>query len=132
MTCSTNTPVSFSAVAGTGFVGVRPRLTGLPVQPVSDGSYVNPAAYAAPLSGTWGDAGRNSIRGPAQFSLDASVARVFRLRGRLNLEWRLASTNVLNRVTFATIDTIVSSPQFGHATLANPMRRLQALLRLRF
>src|SRR5260221_9528823 len=39
------TPVSFTAVAGTGFVGVRPRLTGVPPEPAPSGSYVNPAAY---------------------------------------------------------------------------------------
>jgi uncharacterized protein (TIGR03435 family) len=126
------TPVSFLAVAGTGFVGVRPRLTGVPLEPAPPGAYANPAAYTAPLPGAWGDAGRNSIRGPSQFALDASVSRVFRLRGRLNLEWRVAATNVLNHVTFATINTVVSSPQFGRPTLANPMRRLQATLRLRF
>ena len=78
------------------------------------------------------DAGRNSIRGPRQFALDASVSRVFRLRGRLNLEWRVASTNVLNRVTFATINTVIGSPQFGLPTVANSMRRVQSTFRLRF
>jgi hypothetical protein len=126
------TPVSFVTVTGTAFVGVRPRLTGVPEQPDTPGTYANPAAYTAPLPGTWGDAGRNSIRGPRQFGLDASVARVFRLRGRLNLEWRIAATNVLNRVTFATINTVIASPQFGRPTTANPMRRVQAALRLRF
>ena len=126
------TPVSFLTVAGTGYVGVRPRLTGAPAEPVAPGSYANLAAYAAPLPGSWGDAGRNSIRGPRQFALDASVARVFRLRGRLNLEWRVAATNVLNRVTFATINTVITSPQFGLPTVANPMRRLQSTFRLRF
>lgn len=126
------TPVSFVAVAGTGFVGVRPHLTGAPTDPAPDGYYANPSAYTSPLPGTWGDARRNSIRGPAQFALDMGVARVFRLRGRLNLEGRVAATNVLNRVTFATINTVVTSPQFGLPTLANPMRRLQTTLRLRF
>ena len=126
------TPVSFLGIAGTGVVGVRPRLTGVSIDPTAAGSYANPAAYAAPLVGSWGDAGRNSIRGPAQFSLDMSVARVFRMGGRFSLEWRLAATNVLNRVTFATIDTIVTSPQFGLPTLANPMRRIQTALRWRF
>jgi hypothetical protein len=126
------TPVSFVAVAGTGFVGVRPHLTGVPPAPATPGSYANAAAYTTPLPGSWGDAGRNSIRGPAQFAPDASVARVFRLRGRVNLEGRVAATNVLNRVTFATINTVISSPQFGLPTVANSMRRLQATLRLRF
>ena len=69
------TPVSFVAVAGTGVVGVRPSLTGVSTEPASADSYANPAAYAAPPPGTWGDAGRNSIRGPAQFSLDMPAWR---------------------------------------------------------
>jgi hypothetical protein len=126
------TPISFLAVGGTGVVGIRPALTGEPTAPAAAGSYANAAAYTTPALGTWGNAGRNSIRGPAQFSLDMSVARVFRLGGRWNLEWRLIATNVLNRVTFATIDTVVTSPQFGFPTLANPMRTLQMGVRLRF
>lgn len=126
------TPISFLTVAGTGFVGVRPRLSGVPPEAVADGSYANPDAYATPLPGIWGDAGRNSIRGPSQFSLDMSLSRVFRLGGNWNLEWRVAATNVLNRVTFATIDTVVTSPQFGLPTIANPMRRIQTSFRLRF
>ena len=70
--------------------------------------------------------------GPRSSRSTCRVARVFRLGGRWNLEWRLIATNVLNRVTFATIDTVVTSPQFGFPTLANPMRTLQMGLRLRF
>lgn len=126
------TPVSFVPVSGTGVVGVRPSLTGEPLTPTTAGSYVNAAAFTAPAPGTWGTAGRNSIRGPAQFSLDGSLSRVFRLHGRLNLEWRIAATNVLNRVTFAAIGTVISSPQFGVPTVANQMRHIQTTLRLRF
>ena len=111
---------------------MRPRLTGVSTEPVTPGAYANPAAYAAPLPGLWGDAGRNSIRGPRQFALDASVSRVFRLRGRVNLEWRVTATNVLNRVTFATINTVIGGPQFGLPTVANSMRRVQSTFRLRF
>ena len=126
------TPIAFSAVPGTGTVGVRPSLTGVSTAPVVSGSYANAEAFTMPLPGTWGDAGRNSIRGPSQFALDASIARVFRLRGRMNLEWRIAATNVLNRVTFSTINTVITSPQFGLPTAANAMRRIQTTLRLRF
>jgi hypothetical protein len=126
------TPVFFAPVAGTGVVGVRPSVTGASTTPTVPGSYANAAAFTAPASGTWGDAGRNSIRGPSEFSLDASVSRVFRFHGRLSLEWRVAATNVLNRVTFATIDTVITSPQFGFPTLANSMRRLQTTVRFRF
>ena len=36
-----------------------------------------PAAYAAPPAGQWGDAARNSIIGPNQFSMNGSMARSF-------------------------------------------------------
>jgi hypothetical protein len=126
------TPVAFLPVAGTSVVGIRPSLTGLPIAPTSEGSYANPAAFTAPAPGTWGTAGRNSIRGPAQFSMDMSVTRVLRFGGRLNLEWSVAATNVLNRVTFATINTVITSRQFGLPTLANPMRTLHIAVRLRY
>jgi hypothetical protein len=51
---------------------------------------------------------------------------------RLNLDWRINATNVLNRVTYAAINTTVGSPQLGLPTLANPMRKIQISLRVRF
>jgi len=126
------TPISFSAVTGTAVIGVRPSLTGVSTKPVTAGSYVNVAAFAAPAPGTWGNAGRNSLRGPSQFSFDATLGRTFKLRGRLSLDYRIAATNLLNRVTFATINTVISSPQFGLPTIANQMRRLQMTFRVRF
>jgi hypothetical protein len=126
------TPIAFLPVANTGVVGIRASTTGISPAPVAARTYANPAAFAVPASGTWGTAGRNSLRGPAAFSMNLSVARVFRLRTRLNLEWRLAATNVLNRVTFAAVDAIVGSPQFGQPTVANPMRTVQMTTRLRF
>jgi hypothetical protein len=43
-------------------------LTGVSPKPVVDGAFANAAAYSVPAPGTVGDAGRNSIRGPSQFS----------------------------------------------------------------
>jgi hypothetical protein len=126
------TPISFVVVPGTGTVGVRPSLTGVPLAPVEPGTYVNAAAFSSPAPGAWGNAGRHSIRGPSQFSLDATLARVFRLQGRWNLEWRIAATNVLNRVTFSGVNAVIGGPQFGRPTTANAMRRIQTTVRLRF
>jgi hypothetical protein len=99
---------------------------------VPDGYYLNPAAYAPPAAGEWGSAGRNSVVGPAQFSLDASIARTFRWGDRLNLDWRIDATNVLNRVTYASVNTLVTSPQFGLPDRPNTMRQLRSSLRVRF
>ncbi|HEY6509354.1 MAG TPA: hypothetical protein VIY56_15145, partial [Vicinamibacterales bacterium] len=127
------TPLYLSPVPGTGFAeNQRPRLTGAPVDDVPDGGYMNPAAYAAPAAGQWGDAGRNSVTGPAQFAFNAAVGRTFRWGNRFNIDWRIDATNVLNAVTYSGINTFVGSPQFGLPNRANQMRRLQSSLRVRF
>jgi hypothetical protein len=93
---------------------------------------LNPAAYTAPSAGEWGNAGRNTITGPSQFSLDASLGRTFRLRDRLVLNFRLDSKNILNHVTFPSWNTIVNSSQFGMPDRANPMRTVQAGIQVNF
>jgi hypothetical protein len=110
---------------------VRASATGAPGG-APDGYYLNPAAYTAPAAGQWGTAGRNSITGPGQFALDAGIGRTFLWGDRLNLDWRVNATNVLNRVTYAAVNTFVGSPQLGLPTTANPMRKIQGTLRLRF
>jgi hypothetical protein len=125
-------PIYFIAVPGSGVVGVRPSLTGEPIDPVEAGTYANRAAFMAPAAGTWGNAGRNSIRGPSTSSFDMTFARVFRFPRRLTLEWRVSATNIFNRVTFASIDRIITSPQFGQPTSTNQMRRLTTSLRFGF
>jgi hypothetical protein len=126
------TPVYLVPVPGTGVTGsIRASTTGATAD-APDGYYLNPLAYAAPAAGQWGNAGRNSITGPRQFSLDAGLGRTFLWGDRLNLDWRLNATNVLNRVTYAMVNAYVGSPQFGLPTIANPMRKIQGTLRLRF
>jgi hypothetical protein len=127
------TPVYYSTVDGTGFTGtIRPDYTGQPLYASPAGLHLNPAAYTAPLNGEWGNAGRNSITGPAQFNLNASLGRTFRLNDRFNLDFRVDSTNPLNHVTFTDWNTTINSPQFGLPVNANAMRSMQTTLRLRF
>ncbi len=65
-----NTPLYLAAVTGTGVTGsIRPDATGKPIYSAPAGLFLSPAAYAAPASGRWGDAGRDSITGPGQFTL---------------------------------------------------------------
>ena len=127
------TPVYLAAVPDTGVTGsIRPDYTGAPLYAAPSDLFLNPAAYTAPLAGQWGNAGRDSIIGPAEFTLNTSMARTFRLGGRLNLDFRIDSSNLLNHVTFTTWNTTVNSAQFGLPNAANAMRSLQATLRLRF
>jgi hypothetical protein len=127
------TPVFLAAVPGTGITGtIRPDLTGAPIYQGSDGYHLNVAAYKAPLAGQWGGAGRDSILGPDQFSLDAALARTFQLRTSLNLDVRIDATNLLNHVSFTSWNSTVNSTTFGLPAAANEMRSLQVTARLRF
>ncbi len=127
------TPVYLAPVQGTGVTGtLRPDSTGAPLYAAAPGLYLNPAAYTPPRAGQWGNAGRNSITGPARFTLNASVGRTFRAGDRLNLDLRVDSTNALNRVNFTQWNTTVNSMQFGLPAAADGMRSVQTTLRLRF
>jgi len=126
------TPVYFAPVGGTGIIGsLRPDVTGVPDDPAK-GAYANPAAFATPAPGQWGNASRNAITGPATFSLNASVARTFRIGNRLNFDWRIDAANVLNRVTYGSVNALITSPQFGLPNRANDMRKIRSSIRLRF
>jgi hypothetical protein len=126
------TPVYFAAVGGAGVIGsLRPDFSGVANDPPA-GAYANRAAFAAPAPGQWGNAPRNSITGPRTFLLDASVARTFRVNNRLNLDWRIDASNVLNRVTYAGVNALITSPQFGLPNRANEMRKVRTSVRLRF
>ncbi len=127
------TPVYLAAVPGTGFTGtIRPNPTGEPIYASHANVHLNGAAYTAPLIGEWGTAGRNSITGPGQFTLDTSLARTFRPSGRFFLDARIDATNLLNHAVFTGWNTTVNSTQFGLPLAANPMRSIETTLRLRF
>jgi hypothetical protein len=127
------TPVFLATVPGTGITGtIRPDLTGEPIYQATDGYHLNVAAYKAPVAGQWGAAGRNSITGPDEFSLDAALARTFQLRTTLNLDVRMDATNLLNHVSFTSWNSTVNSTTFGLPAAANEMRTLQITARLRF
>jgi trimeric autotransporter adhesin len=128
-----DTPVYLAAVPGTGVTGtIRPNPTGEHIYAAPAGLHLNPAAYSAPLTGQWGTAGRNSITGPSQFSLDSSVNRTFRPSARFFLDLKVSATNMLNHPVFTGWNTTVNSTQFGLPLSPNAMRSLETQLRLRF
>jgi hypothetical protein len=127
------TPIFLAAVPGTGVTGtIRPDPTGAPIYAAPPGLFLNPAAYAPPSPGRWGKAERDSIIGPEEFGLNASLGRTFRLHDRLNLDFRFDATNALNHVSFTSWISTTNNAQFGLPAAANAMRSMQATLRLRF
>ena len=134
-TCSGSplTPVIIAPVQGTGMTGsLRPDRTAAPLYANDSNRFLNPAAFALPGAGNWGNAARNSITGPEQFSWDVSIGRTFRRGDGISIDLRVDVTNVLNRVTFASWNTVINSIQFGLPTRANSMRTVQPSMWVRF
>jgi len=133
------TPIYPEVVPGTGNATIiRPSLTGASIYSSTNGTHLNSSAYQAPAPGAWGTAGRDSIIGPDQFTLNSSLARTFRPHGKTYLDLTVAATNLLNHPDFTSWNSVWSNAsltnaqQFGRPAAAGAMRSLQTTLRLRF
>lgn len=62
--------------------------------------WLNPAAFATPQPGTFGNLPRNFLRGPNFWQLDLMASKDFRLAGRHALQVRGEVFNVLNRLNY--------------------------------
>jgi hypothetical protein len=67
----------------------------------ADRALINPAAFAIPGAGAFGNSGRNSLTGPGLAQLDLTVSKRFSLTERFALEFRAEFYNLLNRANFA-------------------------------
>jgi hypothetical protein len=117
--------------SGTGLTGSsRANATGLPV---TDGSgYFNTDAFAAVPAGTFGTAGRNTIPGIVNFSINASAMRTFRFGERHRLAFTFSTSNPLNHVSITGIGTQFGNNNYGLATRAANMRTVRASARFTF
>ena len=119
-------PIYPMTVPGTGFANsIRPEYNGLPLYQTTDGAHFNVNAFTAPSAGYWGNAGRNSLTGPNQFNMTASMARSFE-----KFDLRFDSVNPINHVSYPSWNPIVNG-QFGLPSSANAMRSISATLRWR-
>ncbi len=101
-------------------VTLYPELVGNPkVSNPTNGEWFNPAAYANPVPGTFGNSGRNTLVGPGFTDVDLSIAKDFPLRFEgMNLEVRADMYNMLNHVNYANPDADVGYTSTG--ALADP------------
>jgi len=96
-------------------------------------TYLNPAAFALPALGTIGNAVRNSVRGPRQWSFDMALSRIFPLGDVQRLEFRVEVYNVTN--SFRAMDpsvTLSDTNTFGVIRQARDPRILQFALKYVF
>ena len=64
--------------------------------------WLNPAAFAAPIPGTFGNLPRNFLRGPNFWQLDLNVSKELRFSTNQGLQLRLELFNITNRLNYET------------------------------
>lgn len=111
--------------------GQRPdRIPGVPLYLPNRNitQWINPAAFSLPAVGTWGDAGRNLVNGPALWQNDSAIEKYFRITERNNLLFRAEAFNFFNRAQYANpsgalsittaggVRTLSVPSSFGHIT----------------
>jgi len=62
---------------------------------------LNPAAFAVPQPGTFGNLLRNSVKGPSLTQADLTVVKRFPIQERASVEFRAEIFNIFNRPNFA-------------------------------
>ena len=75
--------------------------------------------------GTFGNAGKNTLRGPNYFNTDIALLKVMHVTGRVGLQFRAELFNIFNNVNFNAPNSVVTSAQFGRITTALDPRILQ-------
>jgi hypothetical protein len=102
---------------------------------------LNPAAFAVPAPGTWGNAGRDLGRGPSLYQIDLSRARRIAVGESAHLEIRAEASNILNGTQlgdpsgdvtvpaqFAIIQSTINTTPIGSGT----PRQIQFMMLLSF
>ncbi|HUQ95718.1 MAG TPA: TonB-dependent receptor [Bryobacteraceae bacterium] len=119
---------------GGNFGSDRPNVAGDPhLDTRTPDRWFNTAALVVPPRFTFGNAGRNILRGPAYLNFDAAIARRFQLTERLNATAEAQAFNLTNRTNFDMPEHYADEPStFGRIFSAKPARQVQFALRLVF
>lgn len=97
-----------------------PNVVGNPsVSNPSPKEWFNPAAFATPKPGTFGNERRNMLIGPAWRDLDLSLGKSFRVRHGMQLEIRADSFNVLNHPNFGQPSTATGTGVVGGGVITS-------------
>jgi outer membrane receptor protein involved in Fe transport len=122
----TGRPLTVSVNRGTGDLpdgnnasqrpDIVPGVSAIPTNQTPE-RWLDAAAFAVPVRGTWGNLGRNTFRGPGLFQVDFALQRRFRLGAERSFEFRVEAFNAFNRQNLANPNTNISSgPAFGRIT----------------
>jgi hypothetical protein len=127
--------------SGTGEFKDRPNLVGNPHVAFNPlGPYLNPAAFAQPLPGTYGNLGRNAFTGPGLNDFDVSFVKSQQISHDWWLRLRAEFFNIWNHPNFASPSTtfgsgfqLTSTPDYFNPYFGNGSpRNVQLVAELEF
>ena len=137
---------SSSAVPDGNTTDQRPNLVpGVSLTPPGGSTFtewINPAAFAVPAPGTFGNAPRNVARGPGAWQMDFGVGKHISLTERVHLQFRTEFFNIFNHPQYGQpqsdfsagagiFGNIISTVNTGPVGTGTP-RQLQFMLRVEF
>ena len=98
----------------------NPAFTG-PVLLGSPTQYFNPSAFIAPVSGTYGNVGRDVLIGPGIATVDFSLLKNISLNERARIQFRAEFFNIANHPNFGSPNAVVyASAPPAQASTATP------------
>ncbi len=96
-------------------------------------AWFNPAAFVQNRTGTVGQVGINSLRGPTLWNFDLGVSRLFRVTESKRVEFRGSFFNLFNNANLGLPQASQLSPIFGRVTgVATDPRVIEFGLKLAF
>ena len=94
--------------------------------------YFNTNAFTTNAIGTFGDTGRNILRGPTTRNLDWSLFKNIPIKETRSLQFRAELFNVFNHANFGQPVATVTNPNFGKILSAGNPRIIQLALKFVF
>jgi hypothetical protein len=94
--------------------------------------YFNPAFFVPNADGTFGNTGRNILRGPGFFNTDFGLIKDTRITEHTTVQFRAEFFNLFNNVNFGQPDNSVADDTIGQITSAHDPRILQFALKVLF
>ncbi|MGB7548487.1 MAG: TonB-dependent receptor [Terracidiphilus sp.] len=94
--------------------------------------WFNTADFVPNAIGTYGNIGKNSLRGPRLFTTDLALLKAGQAGERIRYEFRAEFYNAFNNVNFDNPDAGLQDSNFGQISSARDPRILQMALKLKF
>jgi len=108
------------------------RLSGACADAAPCKNWINPGAFGLPSTGSWGNVGKGTVRGPGLFGWDMGLFKNIPITERFNVQFRAEFFNVFNHTQLSDPDNAVVDPSFGQILSAGSPRIGQFALKLFF